>query len=637
MSKSRFPRLFSPLELRGKILRNRMVMPAMATHFADADGGISPAIADYLGARAAGGFAMVITENLGVHASGRSTGRMAMADSDDALPGLTGIADAVKRHGAIALAQINHSGRQTSSRVTGQELVAPSAIPCPLMREMPVMLDLGGIAAMQDAYVAATRRVEQAGFDGVEIHAAHGYLAASFLSPYSNHRTDSYGGDAAGRMRFLLEIVRRVRAQSDPGFIISARISAEEFVAGGLTADDAIVIGRALQAEGIDILSLSVGVFESYQQLTMLSGEAENPWLPIMGRIRQQLAIPVTGVGRIKRPESAEAALAAGQIDLAAFGRTALTNPDFPNAITEAAGTVESACIGCNLCLGRTADPEMVCPINPFVGREALLANLPLAAPARIVIEGGGFAALTAGWLAAMRGGDVTIVEPEGRFTGMQGFRSNVPGQEEYGAGAAALLARAREAGVCFSREMPPMPGGELWTVRRYEPVRLPDLPGQQLLSSFDILRAPDMVGRAARILVVGDDLSAADAALLLAERGHKVTLRSPAKDICFDAHPGFRRINRTLIEARGGSVEVRLPADALFEGEGFACIVVGRTPAISPDDPQAWRGPAREGARMLDDAYEPGAMTRTVYDAVDLALAMAPRSNPALATELES
>jgi 2,4-dienoyl-CoA reductase-like NADH-dependent reductase (Old Yellow Enzyme family) len=620
MSDSRFPHLFSPLQIRRKTLRNRMVMPAMATHFADADGGITPAIATYLAERAAGGFAMVITENLGVHPTGRSTGRMAMIDSDAALPGLARIATAIKRHGATAMAQVNHSGRQTSSKVTGQPLLAPSAIPCPLMREVPQELDLAGIAEIQDAFVAAIRRCREAGFDGAEVHAAHGYLAASFLSPYSNHRTDGYGGTAEGRLRFLREIVRRARAEAGDDFILSVRISVEEFVPNGLTAADAVLIGKALQTDGIDMLSLSVGVFESYQQLTMLSGEPENPWLPVMGTVSAALTIPVVGVGRIRRPDAADAALADGLVDLVALGRTALTNPDFPDALASAPESTESACIGCNLCLGRTAAPEMICPVNPFVGREALRENIPPSQKGDLVIRGGGFAALTAAWLSAVRGRPVTLVEPEGRFAGMQEMRSRVPGQAEYGAGASALIDRARDAGVIFAREMPEG-DAELWTVRRYEPVSpSPSRSAASMISTFDVLRHPERIGEARSVLVAGDDLSAGDAALLLAERGHDTTLRSPAKDICFDSHPGFRRIDREMILARGGTVQVSVPVEQLFEGD-FDCVVVGRMPGAGPDDPANWTT-GNGGAARVEDGYEPNIFAKAVYAAVDLALA---------------
>jgi 2,4-dienoyl-CoA reductase-like NADH-dependent reductase (Old Yellow Enzyme family) len=621
MSDSHFPHLFSPLQIRRKTLRNRMVMPAMATHFADVDGGITPAIASYLAERAAGGFAMVITENLGVHPTGRSTGRMAMIDSDAALPGLEQIATAIKRHGAIAIAQVNHSGRQTSSRVTGQPLLAPSAIPCPLMREVPQELDLAGIAEIQNAFVAAIRRCREAGFDGVEVHAAHGYLAASFLSPYSNHRTDGYGVTPEGRLRFLSEIVRRARAEMGDDFILSVRISVEEFVPNGLTAADAILIGKALQAYGIDMLSLSVGVFESYQQLTMLSGEPENPWLPTMGTVSAALTIPVVGVGRIRQPDAANAAIADGLVDMVALGRTALTNPDFPDALASAPESIESACIGCNLCLGRTAAPEMICPVNPFVGREAMRDKIVPSQKGDLVIRGGGFAALTAAWLSAVRGRLVTLVEPEGRFAGMQEMRSRVPGQAEYGAGASALMDRARDAGVIFAREMP-RDDAELWTVRRYEPVSLPQ-GAVPTISTFDVLRHPERIGEAQSVLVVGDDLSAGDAALLLAERGHDIMLRSPARDICFDSHPGFRRIDRDMILERGGTVQVSVPVEQLFEGD-FDWVVVGRMPGAGPDDPANWTA-GIGGTAQVEDGYEPNIFAKAVYAAVDLALADIP------------
>lgn len=616
-----FPHLFSSLRIRQTVFRNRMIVPAMATHFAEPDGSVGQSVTDYLEARAAGGFGAVVTENIGVEAGGRVMARMLMADDDRYVPGLSRLAERIKRHGAVAIGQINHGGRQTISKITGRQPVAPSPIPCPLMREMPRELAVSEIHNLQDAYASAAVRLERAGFDGIEIHAAHGYLAAEFLSRYSNHRTDEFGGDLTNRLRFLCGIVERVRAAINPNFLVFARISVEEFVPKGLDTSESILIGQRLAAQGVDALSLSVGVYESYNRLTMLSGEPEGPWLPLAKRVKQAIRIPVIGVGRIKRAQMAEDAVANGDVDFVALGRASITDPDFPNRIRTPKARSISACMSCNLCLGRSAKPQMVCPINPFVGREALLPRTGSVSPKRISIHGGGIAALTAAWLAALRGHDVELVEEAGDFAGMQGWRSRVPGQEEYADAVQAVTDRAVSAGVMLAlREA----GGSTikWAVRRYEPARLSEASGKASTTSFDVLRDSN-IDLPNRVLVIGDDLSAADAALLLARNGHTVTLRSPAKDIGFDAHPGFRSLNRKLLAEYGAMIEVSVPLEQLETAGGFDAVVYGRTPDSVGDRVENWTLPyGAGGGLMIDDAYEPGALVNGVYRAVDAVLA---------------
>ena len=618
-----FPHLFSSLRIRQIVFRNRMIVPAMATHFAEPDGSAGQSVIHYLEARAAGGFGAIVTENIGVDAGGRVMARMLMADDDRYVPGLSRLAERIKRHGAVAIGQINHGGRQTISKITGRQPVAPSPIPCPLMREMPRELAVSEISDLQDTYASAAVRLERAGFDGVEIHAAHGYLAAEFLSRYSNHRTDEFGGDLTNRLRFLSGIIERVRAATNPKFLVFVRISVEEFVPDGLDTDESILIGQRLATQGIDALSLSVGVYESYNRLTMLSGEPEGPWLPLARRVKQAIPIPVVGVGRIKRAQMAEDAVANADVDFVALGRASITDPDFPKRIRLPRARTISGCMSCNLCLGRSAKPQMVCPVNPFVGREALMPRTASVSPKKIAIHGGGIAALTAAWLAALRGHGVELVEEAGDFAGMQGWRSHVPGQAEYADAVKAVADRAVAAGAVLntvSRE--DGDASVLWTVRRYEPTRRSDLSGKALVSSFDVLRGAN-IDLPDRVLVIGDDLSAADAALMLAGRGHTVTLRSPAKDIGFDAHPGFRSLNRKLLAEYGATIEVNVPLEKLESPGGFDAVVYGRTPDVAGDRVENWALPYGAGGTfMIDDAYEPGALVSGVYKTVDGLLA---------------
>lgn len=623
-----YPHLFSPFTLGRLVLLNRFVVPGLTTNYGTADGFVTDALCTYLAARARGGFGLIVTENLGVHPSGRVMPRMLMIDDDRYVPGLARLAAAVKREGGLVVGQLSHAGRQTKRRITGGPLVAPSAIPCPINREVPQALAVDETREMAQAFVRAAARLAAAGFDGVEIHGAHGYLVGAFLSRYSNRRDDLYGGPLENRMRFLLDIVDGIQAALGRDFPLIVRISAKEFVADGLDLPESIEIARRLQARGVHALSASVGVYESFNRLSMVSGEQEGQWLPLAGALRAATDLPVIGVGRLKRASVAEEGLARGQIDLAAFGRASIADPDLPRKARERRESRVLWCMGCNVCLGRTSRPETICPVNPAVGREADFDHAPAARPLRLAIHGTSFSALTAAWIAARRGHLVTVHEPGQVMGGLQGLRARVPGQEEIAETVEALLRRALEAGVSVVRSAP-QPGGRdvLWGVRRFVPAaRNGNGMSARTVGSYDVLASPDEFTRVSRAVVLGDDLASADAALLLAARGVGVELCSPARDIVVDAHPGFRDVARRLLGRLGATIVVDVhDGPSRTAAEDSALVVVGRDPRRSDEDASAWEPlPLPLAADdYLGDAYEPGRLTTTVYEAVARAAAL--------------
>ncbi len=246
-----------------------------------------------------------------MHASGRIIPRMVMVDDDRHVPGLARLAKAIRRHGAVAIGQINHCGRQNKSKVTGQPLLAPSAIPCPVMKEMPRALEPDEIVLLQEAYADAAVRLQEAGFDGTEIHAAHGYLAASFLSSYSNRSEDEYGGNLPNRLRFLAGIVdRSARALAKTSCCSCERASRNSCRAGRYRADEAH--RQALAARGVDVLSLSVGC-TSRMRNSRWSPASRGSWLGRMAQCVRRCPFR-SWRGRIRRLEVAEAAVGSGQV-----------------------------------------------------------------------------------------------------------------------------------------------------------------------------------------------------------------------------------------------------------------------------------------------------------------------------------
>lgn len=611
----RFPHLFTPLAIGTMTIANRFVMAPMTTNFAAADGAVTDELCDYLALRGAGGFALVITENMGVHASGRVMPKMVMIDDDRHIAGLTRLARAVQASGAKIVGQLSHCGRQSKSKFTGMPLVAASPIPCPLNREMPRELSTAEVEQMVQAFVAGAVRLEQAGYDGVEVHGAHGYLPSGFLSAYSNTRTDRYGGSLENRMRFLLEIVEGIKARVKIPLIV--RISADEFVPGGNTLAQTTRIARALQAHGVQAISVSVGVYESFNTQSMVSGEQEGRWLPLAQAIKQEVSVPVFGVGRIKRPEVAEAAIAAGQCDVALFGRAAVADPDLPNKIARSDDRRVMWCLSCNICLGRASRPETICPVNPGVGRDRALASTlrsTTTQPRRIAIVGSSLSALTAAWIAARRGHHVTVFDAE-PIGGMQRWRASVATQREYDETIEAARTRATDAGVRIEPTLAVPDRFELrWVVRRFQPA------SDAATSAYDVLAGRASGEASTETDVIGADLACAEAAVRLAQSGARVRLRSPGADIALDAHPGFRALNRRVLDAAGALIEVKMPLDQAF---GTKRIVSGHpvTTPIAYGADEGWAYPhGRDADAFIDDAYEPGLMTQGVYAAVRLA-----------------
>jgi 2,4-dienoyl-CoA reductase-like NADH-dependent reductase (Old Yellow Enzyme family) len=595
--------MFAPLSIGGTVLANRFAMAPMTTNFAGPRGEVTRELTDYLAERARGGFGLVITENMGVHASGRVMPRMLMADGDALVPGLSQLAGALQAHGARVFAQLSHCGRQSRPEFTGGALVAPSAVACPINRVVPRALAEDEIRQMIGLFADAAVRVAQAGYDGIELHGAHGYLIGEFLSAYANRRDDAWGGTPDKRMRFLREIVAAIRARCS--LPLSVRLSADELVDQGNRIEDTLRIAQVLAADGVDAISVSAGVYESFNALSMVSGDLPGRWLPLAGQVRRALppSVVVMGVGRIRDAQAGEDALAQGLCDLPLLGRAAIADAFIPARAAGRLAGPDWACMFCNCCLGRSARPQTICPVNPAVGRDAdFAAELTQPSRARLAIEGGGLAALTAAWVAATRGADVELRCDEERLGGMLGQRSRVPGQSELAATVQAAWARAQAAGVRRADPRQPVAQGRVRIpVGRMQPLS-PAPSTSEAVDIYGVLGGSYRPDVSRLHVVIGDDLASMDAALVLSAAGARVRLLSTKGQLGWDAHPGFRALGREALERHGVTFG---PAD---EAVGAGAVPVhGRLQGAPAPEPT--------GA-AIEDAWDAASMTRGVYAA---------------------
>lgn len=411
--------LFTPFRLKNLTLSNRIVMPGLASFLIEEDGSITEKAVEHYRRRAAGGPAMVIVEACAVSPEGIVSPHQARIYEDRFVEGLSKIAQSMKAEGCIPAVQIHHGGRQTSPRVIGRKPVAPSNLPCPTIRGEVEPLSQEGIREIVRKFGDGAVRAVEAGFELIEIHGAHGYLINQFLSPFSNIREDAYGGDRKGRMRFALEVMDEVKRRVGDAVPISFKISAQEFVEGGLTVAESIPILEALVEHGVDVVQVSAGNDATPEWISQPMFMKQACLADSAAAIREALAVPVMAVGRINGPEIADRIIAKGMADLVCIGRGLLADPNMPNKAREGRLDEIRTCIACNTCMESIFRKGRVeCLVNPALGREQEMVLSPADPVKKVMVVGGGPGGLDVAWVAAKRGHEVHLYEKQDSLGG---------------------------------------------------------------------------------------------------------------------------------------------------------------------------------------------------------------------------
>ncbi|MGD2124566.1 MAG: FAD-dependent oxidoreductase [Desulfobacteraceae bacterium] len=411
--------LFTPFRIRDIHLKNRIVMPALASFLIEDDGSVTEKTVEHYRRRAAGGPAMVIVEAHAVSPEGIVSPHQARIYEDRFIEGLSKIAKVMQSEGAVPAIQIHHGGRQTSARVIKQKPFAPSNLPCPTIRGDVEPLTVEGIQRIVRDFGEAARRAVEAGFELIEIHGAHGYLVNQFLSKFSNIREDQYGGDAAGRALFSVEIANEIRTKVGKDFPISFKISAQEFVPEGLTVEESIEILKQIIPAGVDIVQVSAGNDATPEWICQPMFMDKACLADSAAKIRQALKIPVMAVGRINDPLVAEAIVAGEKADLVCVGRGLLADPEMPKKAKEGRLDDIRICIACNTCMESIFRRGRVeCLVNPTLGREKEMELRPAETPKKVMVIGGGPGGLHVAWVAARRGHDVHLYEKQSQLGG---------------------------------------------------------------------------------------------------------------------------------------------------------------------------------------------------------------------------
>ncbi|MFZ2642254.1 MAG: FAD-dependent oxidoreductase [Verrucomicrobiia bacterium] len=590
MKNQSYPHLFEPLPIGTMLLPNRIAMVPTDISSANADGSVNQRVITYHEEIAKGGCGFII---VGATTPDRATGRPTVtclaADEDPLIPGLANLAEAMHRHGAKCAVQLQHPGRQAAWPRKNLISASDSVVDLPGSAGHEVIyaeniaqgkasraMTPEEIYALAEKFAEAAWRVQQAGFDSVELHGAHGYLIAQFMSPYVNKRNDRFGGSFINRMRFVLEIVNRIKLKCGKNFPIGIRYSGDEWLEGGRTLDESIKIAQLMEESGVAYVDISAGIFETPGTVMdpMYYPEGWNTYAA--AAVKQHVKIPVITSHSLRNPDYCEKILAEGKTDLVGFSRQLIADPYWANKAKAGRPEEIRRCISClvgcwqeSLMIKR----DMRCAINPAVGDERFIHLPPARQPAKVAIIGGGPAGMEAARIATLRGHKATIFEKTGELGGAILCCCTVPGKTKMRWYADWLRCQIKKLGVEVQFRTEP----DVKRLKDFDAVLLatgsrvvrPDVPGINLpfvITFEDVLRCknkkcqhypsdklpPAECGDT--VLIWGDHFGAADAAERLGHAGKKVYVVTPHRDFAEWMEPCHRDV--MLKRFKGGNGE---------------------------------------------------------------------------------
>lgn len=652
-------------------VRNRLVMSPMETMYGTSDGLPAERTRDYFAARAAGGVGLITVGATGIdHRHPETPGGLHLG-TDEAVAAHRALVDAVHEHGAKIQPQIVHAGPDgLGPEMYGVTSLGPSVIPSYLTGRPSAEVTGAQLTDIIDLFKAAVRRAAEAGYDGIELHAAHGYMfLGSFLAPQRNRRTDSYRGDSTkGRIRVVLETLAAIRSEIGDALPITLRISGYERVAGGRPLYETAQVAPELVAAGVAAFHVSGGVIDRLVT-GMVNGADDGDALNLgaAAAVRQVVDVPVIAVGRIHDPVRAEQILAQGHADFIAMGRPMLADPDLPAKLRAGRPERIRRCISCENCIDALEQRFSVdCAVNPRTGKERELAIRPVDNRQRVVVVGGGPAGLEAARVAAERGHRVTLFERNNQLGGALVWAATLHPENEpflnYLRGEIARSAVTVELGHRVDADevaalepdavvvasgadivVPRIDGDDSPRVHSGPALREvlagragPGLPGWQRVGAAVLsgwrqrLVQPGAVRLASRawlplghrIAIVGGDLAAVELAEFLAARGRFVTLLESGRTIAAEVGLKRRTEHMDRLDRLCVPVHVRAQVHRVTE-HGVVFTPVGGTPRELAADDVIVAGRAEPDTALFDTLTDllPAAKVHAAGDCTGLGL----------------
>ncbi|MFA5450204.1 MAG: FAD-dependent oxidoreductase [Clostridia bacterium] len=594
--------MFKNILSKGKIgsleLKNRFVMPPMGTSKIGYDGLVNENLIRYYEERARGDFGLIIVEFAAVDPIGKALPDQILISDDTFIPKLKELAHRIHGAGGKAFIQLQHAGRQTVSQITGFQPVAPSAIACPTMHETPRALGTQEVYELVEKFGDAAVRAKKAGFDGVELHGAHGYLIAQFLSAFSNKRIDEFGGDITSRAKFAVDIIKNIKEKCGKNFPISFRISGDEKMSGGMEAEEAAAMARIIEAAGADAIHVSVGMYGSLEWTIAPAAVPQGFNIPDTRIIKKAVKVPVIAVGRIVDPVFADKLIADGDADFVSFGRGSLADPFLPAKIKEGRYNEVLQCIGCmTRCQGfkvLESDKGVSCMVNPFAGFESEREITPAARVKNIVVVGGGPAGLMSAWVAAARGHRVTLLE-KGERLGGQFLPASVPPAKHDMLNSIKYYVKMCEK---YGVDIKTNTEATAETIEALRPDEVVLATGAEslecgftekgipIIQAIDILNGVKPLGN--DVLIIGGGLIGLETAEHLAVQGKRVTVIEMQEEVAQELHFSTRMILLKTLQDKNVKIMTNTKIQELTEG-GAVCASIDGVVDLTGYDTVVW------------------------------------------------
>lgn len=534
----KYEKLFTPGKLGNMTLKNRIVMPPMGTGMAFFSGEASPEIIRYYEERAKGGAGMIITEITRVDEDyGWGLARQLSVTKPGMVCGLQKLVDTVHKYGTKILIQLHHPGREGHARINPNknQIVAPTAFVTQRCDEMPRELTTAEAEEIVAKYIAGAVIAKKSGADGIEIHGAHGYFVNQWLSPYSNKRTDKYGGSFENRMRFLDEVILGIRKVCGEDFHIGVRISADEMMGDeGYNLEGGVKIAQHLEAIGVNHINVSVAIYESGHNIIPCYVYPQAMWKDMVKTVKESVNIPVIAINNIKEPRVAEELLQDGVCDFVAIGRGQLADPEWGNKARKGEDLSIRKCIGCCRCIESISNGKhMECSVNPRLGRELEYLNLEKNGAGRtVVVVGGGPAGMQAAKILAEKEFKVILFEAQDKLGGALALASKNVNKEKLVWFIDTMTYELEQLGV----EIRLNTEATVENVKALDPCGVfvccggthiePKIPG---IDSPKAIRVKDYLENGAqpgkKVAVIGSGATGMETAATLATRGHEVTI----------------------------------------------------------------------------------------------------------------
>ena len=531
-----YERLFHSGRIGSLEIKNRIVMPAMGCSLAESTGEAGARMINYYAERARGGAGLIITEITRVDdETGVGTPNQLSVTNTRMIAQLSRLAEAVHAYDTKIFVQLHHPGSQTPGRlIGGRQPVSASDVTCKVIGEQPRPLSTEEVEAMVRRFVTGAVIAQKSGIDGVEIHAAHGYLVSQFLSPHTNKRTDRYGGSFEGRMRFITEIIMGIKAYCGPKFPISVRMNGNDYLDDGISDEDGIAQAQYFESLGVSCINVSCGTYDSGATIIEPNYFQEGWKRHLAANIRKAVSIPVIAVCNIKHPSFAEQMLADGDVDFVGIARGQLADPEWGIKAKAGKDVFIRKCIGCMECFRILNDGlPLGCTLNPVLGREFEYGDEKLIRDGEgrtAAVIGGGPAGMEAAMTLSKRGFRAILFESSDKLGGTVNLAAIPPNKGMLNEFIETMEAQLKDAGVEVRLSTPATlqavkdTGAEAVFMAAGGTPVLPDIPGiERAVTAEEVLRNGAPV-TGPNIVIIGGGVTGLETAEYLAP-GNKVTV----------------------------------------------------------------------------------------------------------------